>query len=186
MADPKPPFTEETARKKVKVAQAAWNTRYSYCSHSVARPRELSNDGCIRRDPHRCSQAYTEDSIWRNRGVFLRGRAAIVDFLTAKWTRELDYRLRKELFAFTENRIAVQFWYEYRDADAAVQGQTVWRRAYGLEDWTFDGEGNMRKRMMSANDVEINEEERWFKGGLKEGEDCNELVQRAEIGEEHW
>jgi len=98
--------------------------------------------------------------------------------LEAKWARELDYRLRKELFAFTENKIAVQFWYEYRDAELAKQGNTVWRRAYGLEDWTFDKDGKMEKRMMSCNDVEIKDSERWFK------EDVD--VDTVEIGEEHW
>ena len=139
-----------------------------------------------RRNPQQCSQAYTEDSIWRNRDVFLRGRSAIVEFLTAKWSHELDYRLRKEFFAFTDDKIAVQFWYEYRDGVAASEGQTVWRRAYGLEDWTFDEHGKMRKRQMSANDVEISEEQRWFKGELAEGEDVNALVDRAEISEGHW
>ena len=137
------------------------------------------------RDPRKCAEAYTKDSIWRNRDHFFRGRDAIVAFLTAKWQRELDYRLRKELFAFGDDRIAVQFWYEYRDANAAAAGQTVWRRAYGLEDWTFDAAGKMRKRMMSANEVEISDEERWFKGDL--GEDgVNALVDRVEIGEKHW
>ena len=124
--------------------------------------------------------------MWRNRDRFLRGRAAIVAFLTAKWQRELDYRLRKELFAFGADRIAVQFWYEYRDAGEAAHGRTCWRRAYGLEDWTFDAAGKMRKRMMSANDVVITEEQRWYKGELGEGEDVNDLVDKVEIGEEHW
>ena len=109
-----------------------------------------------------------------------------MDFLTAKWQRESDYRLRKELFSFHDNKIAVQFWYEYRDAEEAKEGRVVWRRAYGLEDWTFNEQGKMRKRMMSANDMEIPEEQRWFGGELKEGEDVNDLVQRVEIGEQHW
>ena len=112
---------------------------------------------------------------------------------TGLWTssqrsgkRELDYRLRKELFAFHSEKIAAQFWYEYRDAEAAREGRTVWRRAYGLEDWTFDGDGKMEKRMMSANDIEITDDERWFKGEIIEGETVDDLVQRAHIGEEHW
>lgn len=111
-----------------------------------------------------------------------------MDFLTRKWARELDYRLRKELFAFRGDRIAVQFWYEYRDGDVARAegGREVWRRAYGLEDWTFDEAGKMRKRMMSANEVEVAEGERWFRGEVGVGEDVNALVDRASIGEEHW
>jgi len=101
-----------------------------------------------------------------------------VSFLEDKWSRELDYRLRKELFAFTENKIAVQFWYEYRDAEMARQGKTVWRRAYGLEDWTFDGLGKMEKRMMSCNEVEIEDAQRWFKEGVD--------VDEVEISGEHW
>ena len=138
------------------------------------------------RDPQTCAKAYSEDSIWRNRDKFFRGHAAIIEFLTVKWERELDYRLRKELFSFADNKIAVQFWYEYRDGNEAQQGRTVWRRTYGLEDWTFDGEGKMRKRMMSANDIEISEEQRWFKGELQADETVDDLVQKADIGEEHW
>ena len=95
-------------------------------------------------------------------------------FLRSKWAREVDYKLRKELFAFTDNKIAVQFWYEYRDADDGLK----WKRCYGLEDWTFDEHGVMRKRMMSGNDVPIVEEERWFRDGV----DVNE----ADISERHW
>jgi len=130
------------------------------------------------RDPERCSLAYTPDSIWRNRSSFIRGRAEIVSFLEDKWSRELDYRLRKELFAFADNKIAVQFWYEYRDAEMARQGKTVWRRAYGLEDWTFDGLGKMEKRMMSCNEVEIDDAQRWFRDGVD--------VDEVEISGEHW
>ncbi|MEV3988722.1 nuclear transport factor 2 family protein [Streptomyces sp. NPDC049837] len=124
---PLPPFTEETARLKVRLAEEAWNTR----------------------DPRKVALAYTEDSEWRNRDVFLRGRDEIVAFLTAKWQRELDYRLRKELWAFTGDRIAVRFAYEYHDA----AGQ--WFRAYGNENWEFDEHGLMRKRYASINDVPI-------------------------------
>ena len=129
---PVPPFTEETARIKVQAAEDAWNTR----------------------DPERVSLAYTEDSEWRNRDVFLKGRAEIVAFLTAKWEKELDYRLRKELWAYTGNRIAVRFEYEFHDAD----GQ--WFRAYGNENWEFDGNGLMRKRYASINDVPITADQR--------------------------
>lgn len=127
MRPPLPPFTEETARLKVRLAEDAWNTR----------------------DPEKVALAYTEDSEWRNRDVFLRGRDEIVAFLTAKWQREHDYRLRKELWAFTDDRIAVRFAYEYHDAD----GQ--WFRAYGNENWEFDVNGLMRKRYASINDVPI-------------------------------
>ncbi|KAI7552644.1 hypothetical protein D0869_02328 [Hortaea werneckii] len=147
-----PPFTAETAHAKVKKAQDLWNTQ----------------------EPVAVSKAYTEDSIWRNRHNFFTGQAAIVDFLTAKWQREKRYRLRKELFAFSDDKIAVQFWYEYQD----TQDQLKWKRCYGLEDWTFAQDGRMRKRMMSGNDVEISDEERWFKDGV----DVNEV----EISEAHW
>jgi nuclear transport factor 2 (NTF2) superfamily protein len=123
--DIRPPFTEETARAKVQAAQDAWNTR----------------------DPERVALAYTEDSEWRNRDEFFAGRAAIVDFLT--WARELDYRLRKELWTFGEDRIAVRFEYESRDAD----GQ--WWRSYGNEMWEFDESGLMRRRYASINDHRI-------------------------------
>jgi uncharacterized protein len=130
--DIRPPFTEETARAKVKAAEDAWNTR----------------------DPERVALAYSEDSEWRNRDEFFSGRAAIVDFLTRKWARELDYRLRKELWAFGEDRIAVRFEYESRDAD----GQ--WWRSYGNEMWEFDETGLMRRRYASINDLRIAAEER--------------------------
>ena len=129
---PVPPFTEETARQKVQAAEDAWNTR----------------------DPERVAAAYTEDSQWRNRDEFFTGRAAIVDFLRRKWARELDYALRKDLWAFTANRIAVRFQYECRDAD----GQ-CWR-SYGNENWEFDEHGLMRRREASINDVAIDESER--------------------------
>ncbi|KAG7152698.1 hypothetical protein HYQ46_009917 [Verticillium longisporum] len=147
---PCPPFTAETARIKVKSAQDAWNTK----------------------NPETVKMAYTPDSVWRNRDVFLRGRDEIVKFLSEKWSREDGYSLRKELFAFSDNKIAVQFWYEWHDES----GQ--WWRTYGLEDWTFADNGLMRKRQMSGNDVRINEDARWF----KEGVDVNSVS----IGEEHW
>ncbi|UGS36393.1 nuclear transport factor 2 family protein [Capillimicrobium parvum] len=130
--DIRPPFTEETARAKVQAAQDAWNTR----------------------DPERVALAYTEDSEWRNRGEFLRGREEITAFLARKWARELDYRLEKELWAFTDDRIAVRFEYESRDAD----GQ--WWRSYGNEMWEFAATGLMRRRYASINDVAIDEGER--------------------------
>ena len=129
---PVPPFTEETARQKVQAAEDAWNTR----------------------DPERVALAYTEDSEWRNRDTFLTGRRAIVDFLTAKWQRELGYRLRKELWAHTGDRIAVRFEYEYHDTDGR------WFRAYGNENWEFDAHGLMRRRYASINDLAITPDER--------------------------
>jgi nuclear transport factor 2 (NTF2) superfamily protein len=126
---PLPPFTEETARQKVQAAEDAWNTR----------------------DPERVAGAYTEDTEWRNRGEHVVGRAAVVDFHTPQWQRELDYRLRKNLWAFSGNRIAVRFQYESRDAD----GQ--WWRSYGNEQWEFDDLGYMRRREASIDDVPIDE-----------------------------
>ncbi|KAH6661960.1 hypothetical protein B0J14DRAFT_496584 [Halenospora varia] len=147
---PLPPFTLETARQKVKAAQNVWNTK----------------------NPQVVKNAYTTDSIWRNRDTFLQGTDEIVAFLENKWSKENGYRLRKELFSFTDNKIAVQFWYEFHDE----AGQ--WWRCYGLEDWTFAADGRMRKRMMSGNDVKISEEERWFKEGVE--------VDNVEISEKHW
>jgi len=132
---PLPPFTEETARRKVQLAEDAWNSR----------------------DPERVALAYTEDSEWRNRSEFINGRPAIINFLRRKWARELDYRLRKELWAFTGNRIAVRFEYEFHD-DA---GQ--WHRAYGNENWEFDANGLMQRRFASINDVLIAEGDRKFR-----------------------
>jgi nuclear transport factor 2 (NTF2) superfamily protein len=126
------------------------------------------------RDPTSISKAYTDDSIWRNRDQFIVGTQAIVDLLTAKWEKEKSYRLRKELFAFTDNKIAVQFWYEYQDKHDGMK----WKRCYGLEDWTFADDGRMRKRQMSGNDVELSEEERWFKDGVD--------VNAVDISEKHW
>ncbi|OQO07170.1 hypothetical protein B0A48_07738 [Cryoendolithus antarcticus] len=147
-----PPFTRESAIKKVKKAQDLWNAQ----------------------DPTAIAKAYTEDSIWRNRSAFLQGTDQIVSFLTAKWEKEKTYRLRKELFAFTDNKIAVQFWYEYQDSHDGMK----WKRCYGLEDWTFARDGRMRKRQMSGNDVEIEESQRWFVDGV----DVNDV----EISEAHW
>jgi uncharacterized protein len=129
---PLPPFTAETAPQKARMAEDAWNTR----------------------DPQRVAGAYTEDSQWRNRAEFFSGRAAIVEFLSRKWARELDYRLIKEVWAFTENRIAVRFVYEYRDHSAN------WFRAHGNEQWEFDEAGLMRRREASINDVPIKESDR--------------------------
>jgi hypothetical protein len=130
-----PPFTEETARAKVKAAQDAWNSR----------------------DPERVALAYTEDSQWRNRDEFFTGREAIKEFLTRKWASELDYRLMKELWAYTDNRISVRFEYEWRDEN------DQWYRTHGNEHWEFDDEGLMRRRDMSANDVPIAESERRYR-----------------------
>ena len=129
---PVPPFTEETARQKVQAAEDAWNT-------------------C---DPERVALAYTVDSQWRNRDEFFTGRDAIVDFLRRKWSRELDYRLRKELWCFTGNRISVRFEYESHD----TSGQ--WWRSHGNEHWEFDANGLMRRRDASINDYKIEESER--------------------------
>ena len=129
---PLPPFTEETARLKVQAAEDAWNSR----------------------DPVRVSLAYTEDTEWRNRAEFLNGREQVVEFLKRKWARELDYRLKKTLWAFTDNRIAVRFEYEWHDDS----GQ--WCRSHGNENWEFDEFGYMKRRFASINDQPIKEEER--------------------------
>ena len=126
---PVPPFSRETAIQKVRMAEDAWNTR----------------------DPVRVSLAYTEDSRWRNRAEFPAGRAEIVAFLTRKWARELDYRLIKELWAFSGNRIAVRFAYEWHD------GSGQWFRSYGNENWEFDAHGYMALRLASINDLAIAE-----------------------------
>ncbi|MCX6593719.1 MAG: nuclear transport factor 2 family protein [Acidobacteria bacterium] len=131
----KPPFTAETARAKVKAAENAWNSR----------------------DPEVVARAYSENSQWRNRDQFFTGRAAIREFLAGKWSRELDYRLMKELWAFTGNRISVRFEYEWHNAE----GQ--WFRTHGNEHWEFDDDGLMRRRDMSANDVLISEAERRYR-----------------------
>lgn len=129
-----PPFTRETAIAKVRLAEDGWNSR----------------------DPIRVSKVYTPDSRWRNRAEFPVGREEIVAFLTRKWARELDYRLIKELWAFTDNRIAVRFAYEWHDDS----GQ--WFRSYGNENWEFDAEGLMQRRVASINDLPIRPEERKF------------------------
>jgi nuclear transport factor 2 (NTF2) superfamily protein len=132
----KPPFNYETAKAKVQAAQDAWNTR----------------------DPEKVAPAYSEDSQWRNRDLFFTGRDAIKKFLKDKWAKELDYRLMKELWSYTENRISVRFEYEWRDADT---GQ--WFRTHGNEHWEFDDEGLMKHRDMSANDIRILESQRKYK-----------------------
>jgi nuclear transport factor 2 (NTF2) superfamily protein len=139
---PFPPFDLASAVVKVQAAEDAWNTR----------------------DPHRVSLAYTEDSQWRNRDQFVTGRAAIVEFLTAKWERELDYALRKSLWSFDGNRIAVRFQYECHDA----AGQ--WYRSYGNELWEFDENGLMRRREASINDVAIDVADRRYFGPRPEAE----------------
>ena len=131
---PLPPFTLDTAKQKVRMAEDAWNTR----------------------DPERVAGAYTEDSRWRNRAEFLQGREAIVAFLRRKWAKELDYRLIKEIWAFHENHIAVRFQYEWHDDSGN------WFRAYGNEQWEFDENGLMRRREASINDVPIRAEDRKF------------------------
>jgi nuclear transport factor 2 (NTF2) superfamily protein len=139
---PFPPFTLETARQKVQAAEDGWNTR----------------------DPEKVALAYTEDSQWRNRDAFVTGRAAIVAFLTAKWERELDYALRKNLWSFTDDRIAVRFQYESHDAT----GQ--WWRSYGNELWEFDQDGLMRRREASINDLAISAADRRIFGTRPESE----------------
>ena len=131
---PLPPFTEETAKQKIQAAEDAWNSK----------------------DPERVSLAYTIDTEWRNRAEFLNGRDEVKVFLKRKWQKELDYRLKKEYWAHTGNRIAVRFEYEYHDAEGN------WFRAYGNENWEFDENGLMQKRYASINDVRIKESERKF------------------------
>jgi uncharacterized protein len=129
---PLPPFTLETARQKVQAAEDAWNTK----------------------NPERVALAYTSDSVWRNRDQFFSGREAIREFLTKKWAKELDYRLKKELWSFTDNRISVKFEYEWHDES----GQ--WFRSYGNEQWEFAPNGQMSCREASINDITIDESER--------------------------
>lgn len=131
---PVPPFTVETATRKVRLAEDAWNGR----------------------DPLQVSLAYSPESQWRNRAEFFTGREKIVRFLERKWSLELDYRLIKELWAFTENRIAVRFAYEWHDASGS------WFRSYGNENWEFDESGLMRRRIASINDLAMRESERLF------------------------
>lgn len=132
--DIKPPFTRKTAIQKVQAAEDGWNSR----------------------NPEKVSLAYSIDSEWRNRDTFVKGREQIVQFLAGKWDKELDYRLTKQLWAFTDNRIAVRFQYEYHDADGN------WFRAYGNENWEFDDDGLMRRREASINDHTIKESDRKF------------------------
>jgi nuclear transport factor 2 (NTF2) superfamily protein len=132
---PLPPFTLETAKAKIQAAENAWNTR----------------------DPERVALAYTEDSEWRNRNEFVNGRDEIREFLKRKWARELDYRLRKELWCFMDNRIAVRFEYEYHDEAGN------WYRAYGNENWEFAENGLMMRRFASINDLAIQESDRKFR-----------------------
>jgi uncharacterized protein len=131
---PLPPFSSATATEKARMAEDAWNTR----------------------DPARVALAYTADSVWRNRAEFLQGREAIVAFLTRKWSRELDYRLIKEVWAYRENRIAVRFAYEWHDDSGN------WFRSYGNENWEFNEHGLMRRRIASINDLPIGAAERKF------------------------
>lgn len=132
---PFPPFNEETAKQKVRAAEDAWNTM----------------------QPEKIALAYTEDSVWRNRAEFIQGRQQIIQFLNQKWTRELDYRLIKELWAFTTNRIAVRFAYEFHDDSGN------WFRAYGNENWEFADNGLMQRRIASINEHTIAESERKFR-----------------------
>jgi nuclear transport factor 2 (NTF2) superfamily protein len=131
---PLPPFTAETAAQKARMAEDAWNSR----------------------DPQRVSLAYTSDSSWRNRAEFIQGREQIVEFLTRKWARELDYRLIKEVWAFGDNRIAVRFAYEWHD------DSDQWFRSYGNENWEFSEQGLMRQRHASINDLPIRADQRLF------------------------
>ena len=131
---PLPPFTEETAIQKTRMAENAWNTQ----------------------DPEKVSLAYTVDSTWRNRSEFINGRESIVQFLQRKWSRERDYRLIKELWAFKDNRIAVRFAYEWQDEYGC------WFRAYGNENWEFAVNGLMQRRIASINDLPINDSQRKF------------------------
>jgi len=131
---PLPPFDRESAIRKVRLAEDGWNSR----------------------DPQKVSLAYSIDSSWRNRSEFVTGREAIIQFLTRKWKRELDYRLVKELWAFTENRIAVRFAYEWHDDSGN------WFRSYGNENWEFNADGRMQKRYASINDLPIRESDRKY------------------------
>ena len=147
MRPPLPPFTADTAAQKVQAAEDAWNTR----------------------DPQRVAAAYTVDTRWRNRSEFLTGRDEVEAFLVRKWVRELDYALRKSLWAYGDDRIAVRFQYEWRDAE----GQ--WWRSYGNENWEFDAEGYMRRREASINDVAIAEADRRIFGARPESERGQDL-----------
>lgn len=149
---PLPPFTFDTATKKVRMAEDAWNCK----------------------DPIKVSLAYTIDSVWRNRSEFITGRDAIVKFLTNKWTKESNYRLIKELWAFTENRIAVRFAYEWQDEEGN------WFRSYGNENWEFNEDGYMYQRIASINDLPILEADRKFHWTL--GQRPDEHASLSELG----
>ncbi|GBL05319.1 nuclear transport factor 2 family protein [Glaciecola sp. KUL10] len=149
---PLPPFNKASAMEKIRLAEDGWNSR----------------------DPKRVALAYTENCSWRNRAEFVQGREEIEALLTRKWTRELDYRLVKELWAYTENRIAVRFAYEYHDDS----GQ--WFRAYGNENWEFDGDGLMQRRIASINEHPILDKERKFKWPL--GRRPDETPSLSELG----
>jgi uncharacterized protein len=149
---PFPPFTRETAIEKVRLAEDGWNSR----------------------NPEKVALAYSIDSRWRNRAEFANGRSEIVAFLTRKWTRELDYRLIKELWAFEGNRIAVRFAYEFRD------DSNNWFRAYGNENWEFDDDGLMSRRYACINDLPIKESERKFLWPL--GRRPDEHASLSELG----
>ena len=147
MRPPVPPFTAETAAQKVQAAEDGWNSR----------------------DPKRVAAAYTPDTRWRNRSEFLTGRDEVEAFLSRKWEKELDYALRKSLWAFSDDRIAVRFQYEWHDES----GQ--WWRSYGNENWEFDAEGYMQRREASINDVAISESDRRIFGARPEGERGHDL-----------
>ena len=132
---PLPPFNEETAKQKIQMAEDAWNSK----------------------DPVKVSMAYSVDTEWRNRSEFVNGRAEVQQFLENKWSTEIDYKLKKELWAYTDNRIAVRFEYEYRN------DKDEWFRAYGNENWEFDENGLMKKRFASINDISIKESDRKLK-----------------------
>ena len=132
---PVPPFTKESAIRKVQAAEDAWNSK----------------------DPERVCMAYTLDTEWRNRAEFINGREEVKEFLKRKWEKELDYRLKKELWSFAENRIAVRFEYEWHNASGE------WFRSYGNEMWEFDANGYMQKRFASINDMPIEEKDRKFR-----------------------
>ncbi|WP_425659588.1 DUF1348 family protein [Tenacibaculum ascidiaceicola] len=131
---PLPPFTLETAKQKIQLAEDAWNSQ----------------------NPEKIALAYTVDSEWRNRDTFVNGREEIINFLSKKWQNELNYKLKKEYWAHSENRIAVRFEYEYKNTDGK------WFRAYGNENWEFDDNGQMKKRYASINDLEIEEVDRYL------------------------
>ncbi len=149
---PLPPFTAETAAQKVRMAEDAWNSR----------------------DPGRVVLVYSEDTFWRNRAEFLTGREEVQAFLERKWAKELDYRLIKELWAFTENRIAVRFAYEWHDDSGH------WYRSYGNENWEFNAAGFMQRRFASINDLPIQESERLFHWPL--GRRPDDHAELSELG----